>query len=81
MTSRLSSFAARLLTASAILGCAAAVALAAGFASNDQSGSTSSPVLKNISSDRVYCYMGLTGDRANLHRGWGCQQESTPESS
>ncbi len=81
MTSRLSSIAAGLLAATAIIGCAAIGALAAGNAGNDRSGSTSSPVLKNISSDRVYCYIGLTGDRADLHRGWVCQQETIPESS
>lgn len=81
MTSRLSSIAAGLLAASAIIGCATADALAAGYASNDRSVSTSGPVLKNVSSGRMYCYIGLTGDRANLHRGWVCQQESIPESS
>ena len=79
MTSRLSSIAAALLAASVIMGCAAA--LAAGYASDDQSGSTPGPVLKNVSSGRIYCYIGLTGERANLHRGWVCQQELIPESS
>ena len=81
MTSRLSSIAAGLLAAGTIIGCAAAGTLAAGYAGNDRSGSTPGSVLKYVSSGRIYCYIGLTGDRANLHRGWVCQQESIPESS
>ena len=78
MTSRLSSTAASLLAVGAIIGGAIAGPLAAGNLGDDR---TAGPVSRHLSSDRVYCYIGETGDRANLHRGWVCQQESIPESS
>ncbi|MGO9674516.1 MAG: hypothetical protein ACLPSF_10175 [Methylocella sp.] len=81
MTNKLSSFAAGLLGACAIIGCAVAGPLAAGSASGDQTGSIPNPVLRNVSSERIYCYIGATGERANLRRGWVCQQDSVPESS
>jgi hypothetical protein len=33
------------------------------------------PVSTSDSSDRVYCYNGVTGDQSNRYRGWVCQSE------
>ncbi len=33
------------------------------------------PASTSDSSDRVYCYNGVTGDQSNRYRGWVCRSE------
>ncbi len=79
---RVSFFRAGLVGACAIIGCGPSAAVAATNApDDDRTGSIAAPELRDFSSSHVYCFVGLTGDHSNLHRGWVCIQESTAASS
>lgn len=79
MNINLTSLAAGLFGAVAIVSSAMAGPVARANSTEDQTGSIATTVSTTEAPTRVYCYSGVTGTSAQQSRGWVCQQQAAPE--